>query len=45
MLGYLSDDLARELFAAYTVYRAEITELTDGTDDELIRGCNIEIEL
>lgn len=45
MLGYLPDELARELFEADTVYRATITELTGGTDDKPIRGCNIEIEL
>lgn len=44
MLGYLPDDLAQELFEADTVYRAVITELTGGTDDKPIRGCNIEIQ-
>lgn len=45
MLGYLPDELARELFEADTIYRATITELTGGTDDKPIRGCNIEVEL
>ncbi|MFT8888559.1 MAG: DUF4236 domain-containing protein [Ethanoligenens sp.] len=44
MLGYLPDDLAQELFQTDTVYRATITELTGGTDDKPIRGCNIKIE-